>query len=44
MLPKILYAMLIGGLCALFYTIIFNIPKLIRFIAKKLTKNKDEEE
>lgn len=44
MLPTILYAMPIGAICSLFYTIIFNIPKLIRFIAKMLTKGKDKEE
>ena len=36
MSPKVLYAMLIGALTALFFALIFGIPKLIRFIVEKL--------
>lgn len=43
-MSEVLYSMLIGALVALFFSIIFGIPKFIGFIAKKLTKNKDREE
>lgn len=37
MSPEVLYSMLIGALTALFFGIIFGIPKFIRFISEKLT-------
>ena len=44
MLPKVLYSALIGALSALFFGIIFGIPKLIRFIAKEVNKHKVKRE
>lgn len=44
MSPEILYSALIGALSALLISAIFAIPKLIIFIVKKLTKNKNKEE
>lgn len=39
MLPEILYSMLIGGIAALnLFLLFYGIPKLIRFIIKKLRK------
>lgn len=44
MLSEVLYTMLVGALSALFISAIFGVPKLIAFVVKKLTKNKDNED
>ena len=43
-MSEILYSMLVGAISALFISAIIGIPKLIIFIVKKLSKNKDKEE
>lgn len=40
MSPEVLYSMLIGALTALFFGLIFGIPKFIRYIEMKLLEHK----